>query len=173
MAKKTQRQMMDSRALDILTEQPQAFEIEAADGSKKTYKLYPLQLARLALITRRLIELDLILDDPKDNVVQTMWEICSEKPRQVTEIIAVATLRTKEDIETKLEERTNELLWSPTMTPQAMANILYTIIFQSYYEDFMRAIRLVKIISVKISQNESEKRIATEVTASGVQSMRS
>ena len=173
MTPKTQRQMMDSRALDILAEQPQSFEIEGTDGKNKTYKLYPLQLARLALITRRLIELDLILDDPKENVVQTMWEICSEKPRQVAEIIAIATLRTKEDIETKLEERTNELLWSPSMTPQAMANILYTIIFQSYYEDFMRAIRLVKIISVKISQNESEKRIATEGIASGAQSMRS
>lgn len=164
---------MDSRALDILTEQPQTFEIEAADGNKKTYKLYPLQLARLALISKRLIELDLILDDPEGDVVKAMWEICSEKPQQVAEIIAIATLRTREDIESKLEERTNELLWSPTMTPQALTNILYTIIYQTYYEDFMRAIRLVKIISVKITQNESEKRIATEEIASGGKSTRS
>lgn len=159
---------MDSRALDILTDQAQTFEIEGGDGEKKTYKLHPLQLARLALISKRLIELDLILDDPEGDVVKAMWKICSEKPRQVAEIIAIATLRTKDEIDNHLEERINELLWSPTMTPQAMSNILYTIIYQSYYEDFMKAIRLVKIISVNISQSESEKRIATEVIASGV-----
>lgn len=158
---------MDSRALDILTEQAQTFEIEGSDGNKKTYKLYPLQLARLALITRRLIELDLILDDPKGDVVKAMWEICSTKPQQVAEIIAIATLRTKEDIDNILEERVKEFLWSPSMTPQAMSNILYTIIYQSYYEDFMKAIRLVKIISVNISQSETEKRIAMEEKASG------
>jgi hypothetical protein len=158
---------MDSRALDILTEQAQTFEIEGSDGNKKTYKLYPLQLARLALITRRLIELDLILDDPKGDVVKAMWEICSMKPQQVAEIIAIATLRTKEEIDNNLEERVNEFLWAPSMTPQAMSNILYTIIYQSYYEDFMKAIRLVKIISVNISQSETEKRIAMEEKASG------
>lgn len=158
---------MDSRALDILTEQAQTFEIEGSDGNKKTYKLYPLQLARLALISRRLIELDLILDDPNGDVVKAMWEICSTKPQQVAEIIAIATLRTKEEIDNSLEERVKELLWSPSMTPQAMSNILYTIIYQTYYEDFMKAIRLVKIISVNISQSESEKRIAMEAKASG------
>lgn len=167
MIRKTPKQLMDSRALDILTEQAQTFEIEGSDGNKKTYKLYPLQLARLALITRRLIELDLILDDPEGDVVKAMWEICSTKPQQVAEIIAIATLRTKEEIDNNLEERVKEFLWSPSMTPQAMSNILYTIIYLSYYEDFMKAIRLVKIISVNISQSETEKRIAMEEKASG------
>ena len=158
---------MDSRAFDILADQAQTFEIEGIDGNKITYKLYPLQLARLALISKRLIELDLVLDDPEGDVVKAMWEICSNKPKQVAEIIAIATLRTKEEIDNNLEERIKEFLWSPSMTPRAMANILYTIIYQSYYEDFMKAIRLVKIISVNISQSESEKRIATEEIVSG------
>lgn len=132
-----------------------------------TYKLYPLQLGRLALITERLIELDMCLDNEDTNVVKVMWEICSTKAEQVAEIIAIATLRTRDDIENHIDERTKELLWSPTMTPQAMSNILYTIIFQSYFEDFMKAIRLAKILSVNISQEEREKRIATEGTAFG------
>lgn len=169
MAKKklTTQQQMDLRALAMLTDKPQSFEIENKDGEKQIYNLYPLQLGRLALITERLIHLDLILDDPDTDVVKAMWEICSEEPQRVAEIIAIATLRTREDIETRLEERTQELLWSPTMTPQAMSNILYMIIFQSYHEDFMKAIRLVKILSVKISQNERGSLIAMADTASG------
>lgn len=151
----------------MLVDKPQTFEIEGKDGKMKTYHLYPLQLGRLALITERLIHLDLILDDPETDVVKAMWEICSSEPQRVAEIIAIATLRTREDIETLLEERIQEFLWSPTMTPQALANILYTIIFQSYHEDFMKAIRLVKILSVKISQEERGSLIAMEETASG------
>lgn len=152
---------MDLRALSMLVEKPQSFEIEDRDGKMQTYYLYPLQLGRLALITERLIHLDLILDDPDVDIVKAMWDICSSEPQRVAEIIAIATLRTRHDIETLLEERTQELLWSPTMTPQALTNILYTIIFQSYHEDFMKAIRLVKILSVKILQQDRENLIAT------------
>lgn len=167
------KQQMDIRALSMLTETPHTFDIEGNDGEKITYNLYPLQLGRLALITERLIHLDLILDDPDTDIVKAMWEVCSEEPKRVAEIIAIATLRTREDIETRLEERTQELLWSPTMTPQAMTNILYTIIFQSYHEDFMKAIRLVKILSVKISQTDRENLIATVAKPSGDRKMQS
>lgn len=170
MAKKrlSPEQQMDIRALRILAEEPETFEIEGADGENKTYKLYPLQLGRLALISRRLIELDLCLDkDGEGDAIKVMWEICSKKPQAVAEIIAIATLRTREDIENHLEERKKELLWSPTMTPQAMSNILYTIIFQSYHEDFMKAIRLVKILSVNISRTDRENLIATAGKQSG------
>lgn len=158
---------MDIRAISMLVDKPQTFEIEGNNGTKQTYHLYPLQLGRLALITERLIHLDLILDDPDTDVVKAMWEVCSSEPQRVAEIIAIATLRTREDIETRLEERTQEILWSPTMTPQALTNILYTIIFQSYHEDFMKAIRLVKILSVRISQTDRENLIATAVTQYG------
>lgn len=166
------KQQMDIRALSMLEEKPQTFEIEGKDGEMHTYYLYPLQLGRLALITERLIHLDLILDDPETDIVKAMWEVCSSEPQRVAEIIAIATLRTREDIETRLEERTQELLWSPTMTPQALTNILYTIIFQSYHEDFMKAIRLVKILSVKISHADRESLIATVEKPFGGKQMR-
>lgn len=170
--KLTTQQQMDLRALAMLVETPQTFNIEDKDGNIITHKLYPLQLGRLALITERLIALDLILDDPETDVVKMMWDICSNMPQKVAEIIAISTLRTREDIERLLEDRTNEILWSPTMTPQAMSNILYTIIFQSYHEDFMKAIRLVKILSVNISQESRENLIATEGTVYGDKQMR-
>lgn len=164
------KQQQDIRLLRVMTEQPESFEIEGKDGDLITYKLYPLQLGRLELITERLIQLDLCLDNEDgNNAVQQMWDICSTMPDKVAEIIAIATLRTRDEIETMFEERTQEILWSPTMTPQAMANILYTIIFQTYHQDFMKAIRLVKILSVNLSQTDRESLIATEGTPSSGQ----
>lgn len=156
--------------LRVMTEQPESFEIEGKDGDLITYKLYPLQLGRLELITERLIQLDLCLDNEDgNNAVQQMWDICSTMPDKVAEIIAIATLRTRDEIETKFEERTQEILWSPTMTPQSLSKILYTIIFQTYHQDFMKAIRLVKILSVNLSQTDRESLIATEGTPSSGQ----
>lgn len=164
----TKKQSQDLRALDLITEKPESFTIEDKGGEMVTYYLYPLQLGRLALITKRLIHLDMCLNDnDTDNVVKVMWDICSSKPYEVAEIIAIATLRTKEEIDTNLKTRTQEILWSPSMTPQCMTNLLYTIIFQSYSQDFMNAIRLVKILSVNLSQTERENLIATEGIASG------
>lgn len=161
----SQKQQQDVRLLRTMTEQPESFEIEDNDGNMITYKLYPLQLGRLELITERLIQLDLCLDNEDgENAVQQMWEICSSMPQVVAEIIAIATLRTKEELDNLLHTRVNELLWSPSMTPQALAKILYIIIFQTYHQDFMKAIRLVKILSVNLSQKDREGLIATEGT---------
>lgn len=159
---------LDKRALSTLVEQHETFEIETQDGNKKTLCLYPLQLGRLAMISQRLIGLDISLSDDGHDAVQKMWKICTDKPQQVAEIIAIATLRTKRDIEKCLTERTNELLWSPTMTTQAYSNLLYLIVFQSYHADFMSAIRSVRTLRVMISQQTEAERIAhTEAEAFG------
>lgn len=154
------RNIPDTRALNTLLEQPESFEIELPEGHKKSFQLYPLQLGRLALISQRLIELDCVLCDEQADVVQKMWSICAEKPRQVAQIIAIATLRTKQEIDEQLEARTDEVFWSPTMTAQSMAHLLYTIVFQSYYADFLSAIRLVRTLRVTISRPTAAERIA-------------
>ena len=161
MPKKTNKKP-DGRAYDVLTEREQTFEIEDKDGGKQTLALHPLQLGRLALISRRILDLDMVFDSDNDetDAVQRMWKICAEKPQQVAEIIAIATLKTKEDIDAYLEERTNVLLWSPTMTPQAYTNLLYTIVMQSYHADFMKAIRSVRMLRVNVSQQTGAERIA-------------
>lgn len=150
----------DSRALKTFLEQAESFEIETRDGIKKTFLIHPLQLGRLALISQRLIDLDVVLGDEDADIVQKLWRICSEKPRRVAEIVAIATLRTKQEIDEQLEERVEELLWSPSMTAQALSNLLYAIVFQSYYADFMQAIRSVRTLRVVISQQTGAERIA-------------
>ena len=96
-----------------------------------------------------------------------MWRICSKHPRKVAEIIAISTLRTKDDLDAMLKERTEELLWSPTMDTRAYANLLYLIVFQSYYKDFMTAIRSVRTLRVTVSRTEAERIASTEGAAFG------
>ena len=99
----TQDEMMtqrrDIRAYKMLSEEPEYFEAETKDGETKKYTIYPFQLARLALISSRLIELELALDMPDCNPIKAMWMMCATKARKVAEIIAIATLKTQEDIE--------------------------------------------------------------------------
>lgn len=155
--KKTQ----DRRAYNTLVEKPESFTIVDEKGKKKTLYLYPLQLGRLMLISQRLLELDIVLSDNLDNEVKKMWKICAEQPQTIAEIIAIATLKTQQEIEEHLEERTKLLLNSPTMTPNAIANVLMAIIFQSYYADFTQAIRSVKTFQVMITPTTEMERIAS------------
>ena len=152
-----------------MTEKIESFELENKSGKKETLYLYPLQLGRLAIISRRLLNLDFVFDEEHvEDCVKQLWTICAEKPREVAEIIAIATLRTKQDIDKDFEQRVDLIMWSPTMTQQALANVLYTIVVQSYYADFMSAIRSVRTLRVMISQITPKERIAsTEAAASG------
>lgn len=158
----------DNRAFNILTDKPESFTIEGRDGKDVTLYLYPLQLGRLMMISQRLIDLDFALSADHNNDVQRMWQLCATKPEAIAEIIAIATLRTKEDIDTKLAERTDLLLHSPSMTPTAIANVFMAVIFQSYYADFTKAIFSAKTFQVTITpQNEMEKIASTEAEAFG------
>lgn len=153
------KKQLDKRAFNILTEKAEPFTIEGEDGKMITLHLYPLQLGRLMLVSERLLDLDLALSDDSENEVKKMWKICAEQPRNVAEIIAIATLKTKKQIETQLDKRTDLLLNSPSMTPNAIANLFMAIIFQSYYADFMNTIRSARTFQVMITPETEMERI--------------
>ena len=145
---------IDKRAFDVLTEAYETFSIEGPNGDPVQLHLYPFQLGRLALISKRLLDLDIAVSEDPENEVKKMWEICSEKPKQVAEIIAIATLRNKAEIDTLFEERTQLILDSPSMVPKTLSQLLMTIVFQSFHVDFMKAIRLVKTLQVSLTQTQ-------------------
>lgn len=158
----------DNRAFNILTDKAESFVIEGENGEDITLYLWPLQLGRLMMISQRLMQLDLSLSGDHENDVKKMWELCATQTQTVAEIIAISTLRTKEEIDTQLDERINLIMHSPSMTPIAFANLLMNIIFQSYYADFTKAIRLAKTFQVTISPMTEMERIAsTEAAAYG------
>jgi hypothetical protein len=164
-------QEIDKLAIDSIIQEYESFEIETDGGKKEVLHLYPLQLGRQMLISKRLIDLDIILekigDSDKEDPLKAMWEVCSEKPMQVAEIIAIATLRTKEDIDTKLKERADMILWAPNMTTDALTVLLAYIVNSSDSTGFMSAIRSLKTLRVNISQSAKMDRIATAAKVSG------
>ena len=161
MAKNIDR-LTERRALDTLTEQTQSFQIKSPDGQQDIQLcLYPLQLGRLAMISRRLLDLDMDISGDAENEVKKMWEVCAEKPQEVAEIIAIATLRTKQEIDEQFDTRTQLILHSPTMTPAGVSALFSTIVFQSYHVDIMNAIRSVRMLQVEVSPKTKASRIAT------------
>lgn len=151
----------DRRMYNMLLDKAEQFQIMDRQGNEVTLELKPLQLGRLMMISDRLLDLDLIFDEEDTDAVQKMWKICAERTREVAEIVAIATLNTKEEIDTQLEERTELLMWSPSMTPLAFANILFHIVTQSYHADFISAIRSVRMLRVGIANETEADRIAS------------
>lgn len=155
-------QAIDRRALDTLLETGVSFTIEGVNGKEQELCLYPLQLGRLAMISKRLLNLGVSLPKNQDGEAwDQMWKVCAEKTQEVAEIIAISTLRTKEDIDNNLSDRVNLILWSPSMTTETYTYLLSTIVFQSYYEDFIKAIGSVRTLMVKISQPTMMETIAS------------
>lgn len=158
MAKKNRQ--LESRALGMIADEPEFFKIKDSKGDEHTLKFYPLQLGRLAMISKRLLSLDMVFDGEEDDV-QQMWRICSERAQEVAEIIAIATLRTKEEIDKDFDDRVNLLLWSPSMTVEAYVHVMMFIVAQSYFGDFMKAIRSVRMLRVNIAKETTAERIAS------------
>ena len=86
-----------------------------------------------------------------DKPFDEMLRVAEECTEDMMELIAIATLRDKQDME-KLEERKDMLMWSPTMTQVAQANLLQVIVTQCFYADFVMAFKLVKMLPEIVSQ---------------------
>lgn len=140
------------RAEQAIIESPLEFEIEKINGKKEKLWIYPFSAGRLikaaGLIRRMKLTAEALTGDkPFDEMLRVADE-CTE---DMMELIALATLRDKQDME-KLEERKDMLMWSPTMTQVAQANLLQVIVTQCFYADFVMAFKLVKMLPEIVSQ---------------------
>ena len=140
------------RAEQAIIESPLEFEIEKINGKKEKLWIYPFSAGRLikaaGLIRRMKLTAEALTGDKPFDEMLRVAEECTE---DMMELIALATLRDKQDME-KLEERKDMLMWSPTMTQVAQANLLQVIVTQCFYADFVTAFRLVKMLPEIVSQ---------------------
>lgn len=140
------------RAEQAIIESPLEFEIEKINGKKEKLWIYPFSAGRLikaaGLIRRMKLTAEALTGDKPFDEMLRVAEECTE---DMMELIALATLRDKQDME-KLEERKDMLMWSPTMTQVAQANLLQVIVTQCFYADFVMAFKLVKMLPEIVSQ---------------------
>ena len=140
------------RAEQAIIESPLEFEIEKINGKKERLWIYPFSAGRLikaaGLIRRMKLTAEALTGDKPFDEMLRVAEECTE---DMMELIALATLRDKQDME-KLEERKDMLMWSPTMTQVAQANLLQVIVMQCFYADFVMAFKLVKMLPEIVSQ---------------------
>ena len=140
------------RAEQAIIESPLEFEIEKINGKKEKLWIYPFSAGRLikaaGLIRKMKLTAEALTGDKPFDEMLRVAEECTE---DMMELIALATLRDKQDME-KLEERKEMLMWSPTMTQVAQANLLQVIVTQCFYADFVMAFKLVKMLPEIVSQ---------------------
>ena len=140
------------RAEQAIIESPLEFEIEKINGKKEKLWIYPFSAGRLikaaGLIRRMKLTAEALTGDKPFDEMLRVAEDCTG---DLMELIALATLRDKQDME-KLEERKEMLMWSPTMTQVAQANLLQVIVTQCFYADFVMAFKLVKMLPEIVSQ---------------------
>ena len=140
------------RAEQAIIESPLEFEIEKINGKKEKLWIYPFSAGRLikaaGLIRRMKLTAEALTGDRPFDEMLLVAEECTE---DMMELIALATLRDKQDME-KLEERKEMLMWSPTMTQVAQVNLLQVIVTQCFYADFVMAFKLVKMLPEIVSQ---------------------
>jgi single-stranded DNA-specific DHH superfamily exonuclease len=134
-------------------EEPVSFEVETIEGEKKTLSLYPFQAGRLIkgahLIRKMKVSAEILTSEkPFDELMQ----LTEESTADIIELIALATLRTKKEVEEQMEERKDMLLWAPNMTQLAQAILLKTIVEQCFYKGFANSFGLVRMLPEIFSQ---------------------
>lgn len=152
------------RAEQAIIESPLEFEIEKINGKKEKLRIYPFSAGRLikgaGLIRRMKLTAEALTGDKPFDEMLRVAEECTE---DMMELIALATLRDKQDME-RLEERKDMLMWSPTMTQVAQANLLQVIVTQCFYADFVNAFRLVKMLPEIVSQRTKKADLKAKET---------
>lgn len=152
------------RAEQAIIESPLEFEIEKINGKKEKLRIYPFSAGRLikgaGLIRRMKLTAEALTGDKPFDEMMRVADDCTE---DLIELIALATLRDKEDME-RLEERKDMLMWSPTMTQVAQANLLQVIVTQCFYADFVNAFKLVKMLPEIVSQRTKKADLKAKET---------
>lgn len=134
-------QIIEQAVSDAIVGKPLSFELE---GVK--YEIHPPTLGKMQILSKLYLQLDIDEKAFSDKPHKESMRICESKTDAVCEIMAVATLQTKEELldESKVKERATLFKWS--CKPQDFATCIMAILTLIDYENFITSIRLTKIL---------------------------
>lgn len=127
----------------------------------ETFKIYPPSLGKLQLLSKLFLQLGLDIEEVKMDPATEIFKCCSDKSDILAEIMAVAVLRTKEELlnSSLIEERKQLFLWYTT--PEDFSIIVGAILMQIDLTNFSNSIRLTKLF--RLNEPKESRRGANRV----------
>ena len=135
------QKIIEAAVSDAIIGRPISFELD-----KKKYEIHPPTLGKMQILSKLYLQLDI---DEKNLAKEPHLEamrICESKTDIVCELMAVATLNSKDELfnDELVKERAELFKWN--CYPQDFGNCLLAILAQVDYENFMTSIRLTKTL---------------------------
>lgn len=145
------QKIIEAAVSDAIIGRPISFELD-----KKKYEIYPPTLGKMQILSKLYLQLE--IDEKaltKEPHLEAM-RVCESKTDIVCQIMAVATLNSKDELfnEGLLKERAELFKWS--CYPQDFGTCLLAILAQVNYENFMTSIRLTK--TLRLNKPTAKKR---------------
>ena len=145
------QKIIEAAVSDAIIGRPISFEL-----NKEKYEIHPPTLGKMQILSKLYLQLE--IDEKalaKEPHLEAM-RVCESKTDIVCQLMAVATLKSKDELfnEGLLKERAELFKWN--CYPQDFGTCLLAILAQVDYENFMTSIRLTK--TLRLNKPTAKKR---------------
>lgn len=126
---------------DAVTEKPIEFTVD-----KKKFKIYPPSIGKMQILSKYFLMLDINEERLQEEPISEAIRICETKMDIVSEMMACATFKEKEDLldDKKIKDRAEFFKWNSSQTEFQI--VLLSLLAQMQYENFITSIRLTEIL---------------------------
>ncbi len=133
--------LIEQAASDAIIGKPMRFTL----GNER-YDIHPPQIGKIEILSKLFLQLEFDEDALVEYPFTEMMRICANKADLVCQIMAIATLRTKEEVldDDLVQERADHFKWS--CENKDYAKCVIAIMSMSDYENFIVSTRLMKML---------------------------
>lgn len=137
------KEQYEQMASNAMLEKPIEFETA---GEK--FQIYPPSFGKMQILSKLFLSLDFDEEKLLNEPMQESMRLCMTKTDFVCALIAVATLRTKEELTDNkiIEERTSFFKWNAD--PDAFCYVVTSLLAQINYVNFSHSIVLTKTFCI-------------------------
>lgn len=126
---------------DAVTERPMEFVVE-----RRKFKIYPPTLGKMQILSKYYLMLDINEETFAAEPIKESMRLCQEKTDIVCRLMAVATMRDKDDLlnDDKIADVAEYFKWAAKAND--FSECILAILVQVDYENFITSIRLTKTL---------------------------
>ena len=141
------KQQAEKAVSDAIVEKPLRFNV-----GKQKFAIYPPTLGKMQLLSRCYLELDIDEKALADEPHLEAMRICEAKTATVCRLMSIATFKEQVDLldDEKIKERADFFKWNTK--PQDFSTVLFALLTQVEYANFMSSIRLTKTLRQNASK---------------------